>query len=129
MAVKSIQLENTYVDILDPTHAQASPYDGAVPEGKSYAITNLLVCNNGSSDVYFDLHIVPFGVTLSNNVTRVLNNLTLPGGETFTLDSEKIVLEAGDRLVLRADPDNGTGAGPYGGNKTDLSATVSYLEV
>jgi hypothetical protein len=37
--------------------------------------------------------------------------------DTFTFDTEKMVLEAGDRIILE-------GQTPY-----NLSATVSYLEV
>jgi hypothetical protein len=47
----------------------------------------------------------------------VINVLELPAGETFTFDSEKIILESGDRIVI------------VGDSPTTLSATVSYLEV
>jgi hypothetical protein len=91
-----------------------------VPSGKRYAITNILVCNNNSSGSQtFDMHLIAntggSPGTLDNNVTRVVNNLTLPAGETFTFDSEKVILEAGDMLS-------------FVGN-ADLAATVSYLEV
>ena len=76
-----------------------------VPPGKSYAITNILVCNNGSvGSATFDMHFVPQSDPIGNYDTRVINNLTLPAGETFTFDSERIVLEVGDRLVFQADP-------------------------
>ena len=42
--------------------------------------------------------------------------------ETFTFDSEKIILEQGDKITLIASPD-------IGGGLSNLSATVSYLEV
>jgi hypothetical protein len=91
-----------------------------VPAGKRYAITNIMVCNNASSGSQsFDLHFIANSGgspgTLDNNVTRVINNLVLPFGETFTFDSEKIILEAGDMLSFVG--------------HSDLSATVSYLEV
>jgi len=76
-----------------------------VPAGKTYAITNILVCNNGASGTAdFDMHFVPNGDPADNYNTRVINNLTLPTGETFTFDSEKIVLDAGDSLRFFADP-------------------------
>ena len=76
-----------------------------VPGGKSYAITNILVCNNGTSGTAdFDMHLVPQGDPTSNFDTRVINNLTLPFGETFTFDNEKIVLGEGDKIVFFADP-------------------------
>jgi hypothetical protein len=125
MAIINAQLRTTDVNILDPDGNVAAPYTGGVPEGKSYAITNILVCNTSLSDAAsFDMHLVPYGETLDNDVTLVVRNLELPPGETFTFDSERIVLEAGDKIVFVAEPDNGGGSG-----LTDLAATVSYLEV
>lgn len=111
MAIVNAQLTSTQLDII------------TVPAGKSYAVTNILVCNNDASDdASFDLHLIPSGDPLDNNITRVVNNLTLPAEETFTFDSERIVLEAGDKISFVAEPNIGAGL-------TDLSATVSYLEV
>jgi len=111
MAIVNAQLTSTQLDII------------TVPAGKSYAITNILVCNNDASDdATFDLHFIPSGDPLNNAITRVVNNLTLPATETFTFDSERIVLEAGDKVSFVAQPNIGAGL-------TDLSATVSYLEV
>jgi len=111
MAIVNQQLTTTQLDMV------------TVPAEKSYAITNILVCNNHSSaTASFDLHLIPQSSSLSNAVTRVINNLTLPAGETFTFDSEKIVIEAGDKIAFVAEPDIGAGL-------TNLAATVSYLEV
>lgn len=111
MAIVNQRLTTTQLNIL------------TVPAGKSYAITNILVCNNdGTDDASFDLHFIPSGGSLSDNITRMVNNLTLPAGETFTFDSERIILEAGDIVAFVAEPDAGSG-------NTDLAALVSYLEV
>lgn len=111
MAITNAQLEATQQTLL------------LVPAGKTYAITNILVCNNSlSAEATFDLHFVPPGDPVSNSVTRIINNLTLPATETFTFDSERIILEAGDRVVFVAEPDIGAGL-------TNLSATISYMEL
>jgi len=111
MAIVNAQLQTTQQDIL------------TVPAGDRYAITTIMVCNNDATDdASFDLHFIPSGDPLDNAVTRVINGLTLPAGETFTFDSEKVVLGPGDKVSFVASPD-------IGGNLTDLSATVSYLEV
>ena len=113
MAIVNQQLTTTQLDMI------------TVPASKSYAITNILVCNNGAATAAFDLHLIPQSSSLNNAVTRVINNLTLPAGETFTFDSEKIVLETGDKIAFVAEPDlGGVDAG-----LTNLAATVSYLEV
>ena len=95
-----------------------------VPAGKSYAILTVLVCNTAIPDplapeanvTNFDMFLVPNGQTAGNQ-NLVLNTVELPAGETFTFDSEKVVLEEGDRLIVQ------------GESPDVLSATVSYLEV
>ena len=60
MAIISAQIKTTNTDILDPSGA-GSPA-GAVPTGKTYAITNILVCNNSTSAAAtFDMHLVKSG--------------------------------------------------------------------
>jgi hypothetical protein len=121
MAIINAQLKTTPTDIFDPTGVGVPV--GSVPTGKSYAITNILVCNtNLADDATFDMHLIPSGDPLDNAVTAVVRSLTLPPGETFTFDSERIVLEEGDKVTFVATPD-------IGGTLTNLAATVSYLEV
>lgn len=118
MAIVNQRLTTTQLDIL------------TVPAGKQYAVTNILVCNTydpgagdaANHDALFDLHLIPSGQSLSNTRTCVVRQLTLPAGETFTFDTERIVLDAGDIVAFVAEPD-------VGGADTDLAATVSYLEV
>ena len=116
MAIVNAQLTTAQLDIIDQVGGLG------VPAGKSYAITNVLVCNTGTADATFDMHLIPSGDALNNKVTAVVRDLTLPGKETFTFDSERIVLEAGDKIVFVASTDIGSAL-------TDLAATVSYLEV
>jgi hypothetical protein len=111
MAIVNAQLTTTQLDVL------------TVPAGKSYAITNILVCNTSAADAAsFDMHFIPSGDSLANKVTRVVNELNLPAGETFSFDTEKIVLEEGDKVSFVAEPD-------IGASLTDLAAMISYLEV
>jgi hypothetical protein len=114
MAIVNAQLTTTQLDIL------STPTDGSVD---GYAITNILVCNTDNADAAnFDMHLIPNGQVLDNKVSMVIKELTLPAGETFTFDSEKIVLAPGDKIAFVARPDAGSGL-------TDLAATVSYLAV
>jgi len=92
-----------------------------VPAGKTYAITTIMVCNFAAAgvpanDSQFDLHFVK-DTEAVGNVNQIVKDLPVPGGETFTFDSEKIILEEGDTVQLQ-------GQAPL-----NLSATVSYLEV
>jgi hypothetical protein len=118
MAIVNNQLTTTQLDAV------------TVGAGKRYAITNIMVCNSyspsgpsaASRDATFDMHLIPNGNAKDDQVTIVVKELTLPAGETFTFDSEKIVLEEGDIVAFVASPDIGAGL-------TDLAATISYLEV
>lgn len=108
-------IENVEVNITDTTLL-------TVPSGKRYAITTLMVCNTasfdsgGANDSQFDLHFIKNGQAKSDR-NKIVNLLNVAGADTFTFDTEKIVLEEGDTIVLM-------GQGP-----ANLSATVSYLEV
>ena len=94
MAVKSVRLRNENLEILVP------------PTEKTYAVTTITVCNNSSTESSsFDMHVVASGDPVSAgqhdpNATKVINNLTLAPEETFTLDTEKIVLGEGDKIVF-----------------------------
>lgn len=93
-----------------------------VPTGKSYAITTIMVCNHagfngaGTNDTSFDLHFVKSGGAKSN-LNMVVKELPVAGGDTFTLDEEKIILEAGDKVVSVSQA------------PLNLALTLSYLEV
>ena len=93
-----------------------------VPAGKSYAITTIMVCNHagflaaGTNDTSFDLHFVK-DTEPKSNTNMVVKELPVPGGETFTFDAEKIILEAGDKVTSVSQA------------PLNLAITVSYLEV
>lgn len=92
-----------------------------VPAGERYAITAIIVCNYSSStsstnDSSFDLHLVK-NADNRNNTNKILNNIQMPAQETFTFSIERVILDAGDKVIATSvDPDK-------------LSATISYLEV
>ena len=63
---------------------------------------------------------IPYAVTGSytaNNSMIVGNNAIIPGAETFTLDTEKLVLAENDKLKVSVSGTN------------SASVVVSYLEV
>jgi hypothetical protein len=78
------------------------------------AITSMIFCNyqdtdniSGTpgnvltdADTFLDLHIVPNGGSASDE-NKVLHQLKIPGGETFIMDSERLVLDNGDTIVAQ----------------------------
>jgi len=88
---------------------------GPVPAGKNWAITNILVCNfDASTTGTFSLYLIPSGESADDNNT-VIKNLDLPPEETFTFDTERIILDPGDKVSFEA--------------SSVLSMTISYMEV
>jgi hypothetical protein len=66
------------------------------PTGQEYALTTMFFCNYSSSDVVLQsLNLVP-NLGSASTTNRIVHNLTIPAGETFTFDSEKIILSSGD---------------------------------
>lgn len=112
MAIENTQVGGGYTDIL------------TVPAGQSWAVTTILFCNTAlpeeiytdGADTFLDLHFCKSGVAAGPE-NQVLNSVPVPAGETFSFDTEKIILEAGD-IVKAATT-----------SPTNLTATVSYIEV
>lgn len=68
---------------------------------KPYAITNILVCNSSETDAAtFNMHLKPLGVPISDTETIIVKNMPLPPAETFTFDSERIIISPGDNVTL-----------------------------
>ena len=126
MAISSTLVEAGYTGLLPNSAAdpQNDPAVYTVPAGKQYAITTILFCNTGIADpdtpdsdlTFLDLHFVKSGDALGAG-NMVLNSIPIPGGETFTFDTEKIILQEGDAVYAATT------------SPTVITATLSYLEV
>ena len=87
------------------------------------AVTTTIFCNTNAynpaspaaNTIELTLHIIPSG-DARGAANMILNALPIPAGETFTFDTEKVILENNDTMVVLADDSN-------------LSATVSYMDV
>lgn len=112
MAIQNTQVGGGFTTILD------------VPAGKSWAVTTMIFCNTAlpseiytdGGDTYLDVHLCKAGAAAGNG-NQILNNIHIPAGETFVLDTEKIILEATD--LIRASTTS----------PTNITATISYIEV
>lgn len=73
------------------------------PSGQEFALTTMFFCNYSASDVVLQsLNLVPSGGAASVT-NRIVHNLTIPAGETFTFDSEKIILSSDDAVSAVVD--------------------------
>ena len=122
MAIESSFIETTGTDLV------------TVPSGENWAITTIIICNTFAIDptddqagkTSFDLHLLQDGAT-ATDTNRVINGLELQAGETFTFDSEKIILSEGEKIYAIGTPQD-TSPGALLGN-TSMSVLVSYLEI
>ena len=94
------------------------------------AITSMIFCNyadtdniSGSpgnvltdADTFLDLHVVPSGGSASDE-NKILHQLKIPDGETFIMDTERLVLENGDTIVAQTT------------SPATVSATISTVAV
>ena len=81
----------------------------------SRAITTVIVCNTGGTDLTVTLYAVP-NTGSAGNGTMIVNQLNVPAGDTVSFDQEKMVLGTGDELKAIC-------------SATGLTATVSTLAV
>ena len=80
------------------------------------ATTCIFVCNTDSSAVTLSLYVVPSGGTPGNG-NIILKDLSIPAGDTYFMNTEKVVLDNGDTIQGLA----GTGS--------VLTSTISYVSI
>lgn len=95
------------------TGAAANVY---VSSGAS-AITAMYLCNTDSSARTFDVYVCPTGNTLTTLSHRVYSGVQLQTGDTYVIDSEKLILSNGDMLKANTDGSNA------------ISMTISYIGI
>ena len=79
------------------------------------AITTVIVCNTGATDLNLTLYAVPSGGS-AGVATMIVNALIVPAGDMVSFDQEKMVLATGDELKAIC-------------SAAGLTATVSTLAV
>jgi hypothetical protein len=68
------------------------------------AVTVIYVTNKTSSDGNVNIYVVPSGDTVSEDF-KIYNNLLIPAQDTYIVDTEKLILESGDKIYIEA-PDS-----------------------
>lgn len=95
------------------TGAAANVY---VSTGNS-AITAMYLCNIDSTARTFDIYVCPSGNTITPLSTRIYSSIQIQAGDTYVIDSEKLILNSGDMLKANASGSN------------SISLTVSYIGI
>ena len=95
------------------TGAAANVY---VSTGSS-AITAMYLCNIDTTARTFDIYVCPSGNTLTPASTRIYSAVQIQAGDTYVVDSEKLILSSGDMIKA-----NTSGA-------SAIAMTVSYIGI
>lgn len=67
-----------------------------VTDVQEHAVTCMIFCNAGGTDTTLNLFAVPNGGTYTQ--CQIVKDLTVPAGETVTMDTEKLILSTGDTV-------------------------------
>lgn len=69
------------------------------------AITTMIFCNTDALiNTTFDVYVVPYGSN-ANPTTQIMKSVPLPAGESFVLDTERLILETNDAIYAQAADD------------------------
>ena len=104
----------TATSITATTVSSGNPNGTAVyTSSGNNAITSMIACNNSGSAITISVYAVPSGKSAYvNPETTIISNLSLPAGETLSLDQEKLVLGNNDVIAATASVAyTGTGVG------------------
>ena len=114
MAITSTQLTGTTITVPSTVYTSSS----------TNAITTIALCNTGAVTITdesvntcnVNVYLVKSGDTADVD-NLIVSNLTIPAGETVFFSDEKIILDGGDEIHIKADDAN------------LISVTVSSLAV
>jgi hypothetical protein len=99
MAIKNVRISTTNA-------TEVLLNDQAVGGGNDIAVTIMILCNtSASTDVTVDLHVVAAGDAAGED-NQIMKDLSIPAGESFSLDTEKFVMEENDGIQVVASTAN-----------------------
>jgi hypothetical protein len=100
MAITSTLVTNTNTLLIAPTGTTPSTTFSGSQIG--LAVTSMMFCNyTPSTTATVTVYAVPSGQSVGNT-HMIVNALSIPGGETVSLDQEKLVLGSGDSIIAIA---------------------------
>lgn len=91
-----------------------------ITANSNIAITTMYLCNKSASTLSCNIFILPSGSTDFGN-SIVYNNLPIAGGDTYVLETERILLDTGDSIQGNVGVSSAT--------DNLLVATVSYTNI
>ena len=110
--ITSEQLTTTAITQVFTASTTGAPIGGAVT-GQTTGVTTIVLCNTGTVTITdesvnrtaVDIYLVRNGISPSA-ANQIVSNLTIPAGETVFFSDEKIILDSGDEIHVKADDAN-----------------------
>lgn len=96
MSIQITTLDSSPTSIFTSTSNLAS----IGPSGAS-AVTTIYFCNNDTSALSLSVYVVPMGQTVSPNHI-IYNTLQIASLDTYVLDTERLMFDAGDQIFATA---------------------------
>ena len=93
-------IQNTILQNL-PTTIYTCPGTPSTDE-QEHAVTCMIFCNTSGSPATLNLFAVPNGSTYTQG--QIVKDLSIPSGETVTMDTEKIILSTADTVQAIVTP-------------------------
>jgi hypothetical protein len=98
---------------IENTQIQTIPTSIFLADGQQ-AVTTMIFCNVTTVTSFLTVYAVPFGSNPAPG-TIMINEVELPAGETFAMDSERFVLENNDAMFAKCTSNN------------DITVTISSV--
>ena len=96
------------------TQLTTSPGPVLISSGEN-AITAIIFCNtSATTDATVDIWMVPSGFARGDN-NKICKAISIPRGETFSIDTEKFILGNGDSVQAQAS------------QNSVITTTISYI--
>ena len=95
------------------TGAAANVY---VSSGSS-AITAMYLCNVDTDTRTFSIFVCPAGMSVTQANTRIYSGVQIQAGDTYVVDSEKLILASGDMIKANTS------------STSAIAMTVSYIGI
>ena len=93
---------------------------GPIPTGKTYAVVVMFFTNSGTSAETVSVYAYPDADELldtsADDKNLLIKDLSIEGGDTFTFNAEKLLIDAGDSIIAVSSVGN-------------IQAVLSYTEI
>lgn len=80
-----------------------APYVAPNWPGTAYAITSMFFCNRGQTPANLTVFLVPKDKQYPDSTTTIIKDLNITNGDTFSFDTEKIILGEEDAVWASSD--------------------------